>query len=369
MKVLVAGSSARAVAYSALRAGHEPVAFDSFGDSDLLRIADWRRLDKNCPISSAALEMGADAAVFASGVENRPEIIDELARAGVKVLAPSSDSVRRCRDLDELARFCAENEIDRPAVFESAKDADAGADYLVKRRKSGAGIGVRRWRGESLACGEYLQEAVAGVPLSAVFFADGKYSSLCGISRQLAGESSLGASGFSWCGNIMPFSAPPGERGKILSEARRIAAAITSRFGLAGAIGADFIYGGGKLRLLEINPRISASFELVETLRGVSAFGLHVEALAGTPPPEPPGLMSAPFAGKGIVYAPRDLSAPDTREWYNLSRRDVPNPGSPLPAGLPICTVVTPKMESESHVVEYLASEAKKIWKECGLTE
>jgi predicted ATP-grasp superfamily ATP-dependent carboligase len=378
MKILVMGSSARAVAYSVAAAGHEPVALDSFGDSDLRRIAKWRQLDKRDSLPLVACSLDAEGAVFASGVENRPEVIDELEGAGVRVFSSSANSIRRCRDLGELERFCAANGIRRPKTFASQRNSEPSTENepappcLVKRRRSGAGIGVREWTpGSELREGEYLQERIDGIPMSAVFLSNGRDAELCGTSRQLAGEPSLGADGFAWCGNIMPFCPPDGEGDRLLAELRRIVRAISAEFGLVGACGVDFIYRPDGLSLLEINPRISASFELVELLHGANSFELHTRALAGEISPEPAGLLEGPFMGKGIIYAPaksgENMTAPDTGEWYNYSRRDIPRAGSPLPAGAPICTVITPPLGSGAEVMEFLRVEARRVWEECGL--
>jgi predicted ATP-grasp superfamily ATP-dependent carboligase len=367
MKILVMGASARAVAYSVANAGHEPVGVDWFGDCDLRKIAEWRRLDKSTPLSVTASSLSAEGVVWASGIENRPQMIAELDSAGVKVFQSSQESIIRCRDLDELEKFCADNGFGRPRTTRESLPEDS-ANWLVKRLRSGAGTGVRDWKPgpAPLRDGEYLQERIDGVPLSAVFLADGKSAVLCGASRQLAGEPSLGADGYAWCGNIMPFEVPPRERDALLGELRRLARTIVSRFGIRGAAGVDCILSGGTLYVLEINPRICASFELVELMRGMNIFGLHAMALEGDLPPEPKGLLDGPFRGKGIAYAGENLTAPDTGEWYNYSRRDIPHSGSPLPAGAPICTILTPPRASDAEVMAFLADEAARIWKECG---
>jgi predicted ATP-grasp superfamily ATP-dependent carboligase len=370
MKILVLGASARAVAQSVARAGHDPIAMDAFGDCDLKKIASWRRLDKSSPLGKIASEFNADGAVFASGIENRPEAITELEDGGVRVLSSPIESVRRCRNLAELEKFCLKSGISRPKVFlpQPGDDLSGFEGYLVKRFKSGSGIGVRVCaKGEKLRCGEYLQERIEGIPLSVVFLADGRDAVLCGASRQLAGNRALGAEGFAWCGNIMPFSAETGKKSALLDEFRGAASAMASHFGLKGAAGADFIYDGSRLWLLEINPRISASFELVELLSGVNIFSLHLSAIDGHLPPERAGLLDGPFRGKGIIYAPKDLAAPDTAAWYNYARRDIPWPKSFLPAGAPICTSITQPLPSDADVMACLGGEAVKVWRECGL--
>ena len=102
-------------------------------------------------------------------------------------------------------------------------------------------------------------------------------------------------------------------------------------------------------------------------LYGVNIFSLHLDALDGRLPQERDGLLDGPFRGKGIIYAPSNLTAPDTGTWYNYSRHDIPHPGSPLPEGAPICTAITPNLESDARVMARLADEAAKVWRECGL--
>ena len=370
MKILVLGASARAVAQSVARAGHEAVAMDSYGDCDLKEIARWHRRDKSEPLGEIVKEFDVDGAVFASGVENRPEAIIELEEAGVRVYSSPYASIKRCRSLNELEKFCADCGLSRPKVFlpQAGDDLSGFSGFLIKRFKSGGGIGVRDCdKDTALREGEYLQERIGGTSISVVFLADGKNAALCGASRQLIGNRALGADGFAWCGNIMPFSAEAGKKNALLDEFRRVASAMASYFGLKGAIGADFIYDGVNLWLLEINPRISASFELVELLSGVNIFSLHLSAISGHLPPERENLLDGPFRGKGIIYAPKNLTAPDTGAWYNYSRRDIPQPRASLPAGAPICTSITPPLPSDADVMAYLSGEAVKVWRDCGL--
>ncbi len=367
MRVLVVGASCRAVAQSAARAGHAVCALDAFGDADLLEVAAWHPRHKGEPLAAIPLCRDADVAVFASGVENRPEVVEELRAMGVRPLAPSPQTLRACRDVETLMRVCAENDIPFPCTRRDAPSPTDGP-YLVKKKRGGAGIGVRDWDGSATADADaYYQEKIGGTPFSAAFLADGTRAVVAGISRQFAGEAFLGAGGYAWCGNLMPYPVPLGKRDAFAAEIRRIADALTGAFGLLGANSADFVQRNDTIYLLEINPRISASFELVETMSGQNAFTLHADACDGRLPAEGKGLLDPPYRAKGIVYAPRELTAPDTRGWAARGRRDIPLPDAPLPEGAPLCTVITPPFGTESEAIAYLAAEAHKIWGECGM--
>lgn len=364
MKILVVGASARAVAESVARAGHEPVAADAFGDRDLRKVASWRRLKDADAVIPAALDIDVDGVVFASGVENDPGVVDELRAKGVRVFAPEAEAIRRSRAARDLMEICGRRGIARPRIFLSPPE---GSRCLVKPFKSGAGMGVRDWDGDlsSVGPGEYLQERIDGTPLSAVFVANAEDAVILGVSRQFAGEAFLGADGYAWCGNLMPFDGKTERKESLLGELRRIVVTLARELKLSGACGIDFILRGETPWLLEINPRICASFELVEMLRDVNVFELHLRALNGELPEEPAGLLNGPFCGKGIVYAPRDMTAPDTDTWLGTNRRDIPQANSRLPEGLPICTLVSPPMKDGPAVVGYLSAEARRVWGEC----
>ena len=97
------------------------------------------------------------------------------------------------------------------------------------------------------------------------------------------------------------------------------------------------------LHPVEVNPRWSASMELIERAHGISMFAIHADACAkGELPqfvdrsPEPPATH-----GKAIVFARQDVVVGDTRAWLedpNVSRCAA-RQGDHIAAGQPICTV------------------------------
>jgi predicted ATP-grasp superfamily ATP-dependent carboligase len=92
-----------------------------------------------------------------------------------------------------------------------------------------------------------------------------------------------------------------------------------------------------------VNPRWSASMELVERAYGVSVFGAHAAACTSGALPGfdfARARRGAGAYGKAIVFARRDVVAGDTRAWLADSTvRDVPHPGERIRAGRPVCTV------------------------------
>jgi predicted ATP-grasp superfamily ATP-dependent carboligase len=186
----------------------------------------------------------------------------------------------------------------------------------------------------------YLQQRIAGVPGSISFAADGKDAVLLGFSRQLVGQRSFGAGRFRYCGSILghPDVRLFRRQRSLLERAARVAAVLTREFGLVGLNGIDFIAHQGVPYPIEVNPRYSASMELVERAHRVSMFGIHAQACEGGLPVLPPS--DRQVHGKAIVFARQDSEVGDTRGWLRRSWvADVPHPSEHIAAGRPICTV------------------------------
>src|SRR5436305_9759061 len=79
--LVIIGASARAAAYSALRAGFAPLACDLFADVDLKRICAAERV-RDYPHGLAPAAAGYPTApwLYTGGLENHPDLVDEIAR-------------------------------------------------------------------------------------------------------------------------------------------------------------------------------------------------------------------------------------------------------------------------------------------------
>jgi predicted ATP-grasp superfamily ATP-dependent carboligase len=215
--------------------------------------------------------------------------------------------------------------------------------WLRKPRRSGGGHDIGRWRrGIPLSRRHYLQQWIDGVPGSLVFVANGRDAMPLGLTRQLAGETALGARRFGYCGSILADPRTPlfdGED-RLRQIAAALAGAVTRAFGLVGLNGIDFIARDGVPYPTEVNPRYSASMELLERAYGVSLFELHLHGCLGRLPRQSPyGEPSAGTHGKAIVFARRDSVMDDTTPWLAEDRADIPHPGDRIGRGKPVCTV------------------------------
>jgi len=193
------------------------------------------------------------------------------------------------------------------------------------------------------------------------------------VTEQLIGRDELGASGFKWCGNILPVCHSGEERRLLADRLVDMVTHLTRRFGLVGVNGIDVVLARDDAGrpfpvLVEVNPRYTASMELVEGAQDLSVLALHVEAVrTGVPP----GLSLDPygpqvgFYGKAVVYARSDVVIPETGHWVESGRRDVPYPGERIASGHPICTVFSAEDE-RSTCWEALLGAASGVRREIG---
>jgi predicted ATP-grasp superfamily ATP-dependent carboligase len=209
--------------------------------------------------------------------------------------------------------------------------------WLVKDSRHSGGLGVREWDGETaLQENEVLQEKIEGQLMSANFLANGDRAILLGLCRQFAGIPELGALAFAWCGNTAPYK--DSELENLFSE---IVRCLTKGTGLVGVNGIDFVLRDRVPYLLEVNPRWTGSLELFERLYGLNMFQLHVEACQGRLPESLPVFPVQRVVGKGILYAREDITLGDTSGWEDKGMADIPYSGETIPAGAPICTVLS----------------------------
>jgi predicted ATP-grasp superfamily ATP-dependent carboligase len=182
-----------------------------------------------------------------------------------------------------------------------------------------------------------------------VFAADGRNATTLGLSRQLVGDGRLGVGGFRYCGSLLATPALPlfPNQEELLDRAAALAAVVTREFGLVGLNGVDFIASNGVPYPVEVNPRYSASMELVERAGGMSLFEVHARACDGLLPLPLP--LGSRVHGKAIVFARHDVRLGNTQSWVGqASLADVPHPGEKIRRGHPICTVFAEAQSGEA---------------------
>jgi predicted ATP-grasp superfamily ATP-dependent carboligase len=348
----VVGASGRAAAASLLRASYSPWAVDLFADRDLKRIAPTAR----CPADRypAALPGLTDAmppgpVLYTGGLENHPGVVRELA-ARRELWGNPPEVLERVRDPFRLAATLAAAGFAVPRVLPSGP-APPGR-WLRKPLRSAGGHGIRfATPDDHPDPAFYLQEYIQGRPMSAVFIG----GSLFGVTEQLVGESWLHARPFGYAGSIGPVPTPEG--------VRRLGDILSRSAGLTGIWGCDLILAGDIIYPIEVNPRYTASVEVLE--HGIGAAAMKNPSPGPSPKrggeqesgrgPSPPSLLGKGAGGlgcvgKAIYFSPRRIAFPpagpwdtdltgDFDPWRLPSFADIPEPGEVIEPGWPVLSV------------------------------
>jgi predicted ATP-grasp superfamily ATP-dependent carboligase len=352
----IVGASTRAAAASALRAGFQPLAADLFADADLRRIATATRIS---PYPEGFVDwlraVEPPAWMYTGALENHPELVDQMAWIA-PLWGNPGDVLTRVRSPWELAAVLRTAGLLFPEIRASADGLPEDGSWLTKTYRGASGSGVRelgraqRAGSEEFSVSAHVcyQKRIAGTPCAGVYVAAEGEATLLGATRQLIGEPWLGAHGFQYAGSIGPWPISETTHSTLI----RLGNVLAEQFDLVGLFGVDFILAGEEVWALEVNPRYTASVEIVERFSGVSAIAAHATACGGvsdeTGPQRAATREKTRVCGKAILFARHDLIISERfaqqsieesarRPWPTLA--DVSPAGTPIEAGRPILTV------------------------------
>jgi predicted ATP-grasp superfamily ATP-dependent carboligase len=134
---------------------------------------------------------------------------------------------------------------------------------------------------------------------------------------------------------------------------QHIGASISRQFGLRGLFGIDAVVTGrgefSEITPIEVNPRYTASVELLERATGFAAIARHCDAFAGREC-DKGSIWRAlrPFLGKLVVYSPATFVIDRAFEQRidEMNRdvdypmiTDIPWPGTSVQSGEPVVTI------------------------------
>ena len=247
---------------------------------------------------------------------------------------------------------------------------DAATDkWLIKPLRGSAGLGVRVAAASDVGVvprGHCWQRQIEGQACSAVFVAAGGRAKLVGASRQLIGQDWNLSRPFLYVGAIGPLELSAGEQEKLA----RLGNVLAGEFRLVGLFNVDFVRTTSELWTVEVNPRYSASVEVLERATGANFLAWHVAACeADQLPAEAPQPQPRIFAGKAVVYAHTDGQALPAltrlvNEWNQPGNwpgiADIPASGQPISAGQPVVTVFASGSTAEQ-VEQQLRQRAESV--------
>lgn len=362
--LLIVGPSVRAAAFSALRAGLAPWCLDCFADRDLLAHAPTQRLVGPFPEALlpafAALPLPTDTPwMITGGLENHPDLLAELQRLRPNFWGNDAARVRRVRNRAWLEAACRAVGLRMPT--EGTWPPGPGR-WLVKPERSAGGRGIRLWSDAEPAerpSGQYVQAWQPGQPVGMIFAGLPERTVFLGATRQIVGLDWLGGTPFAYQGSVGPIVLPETVRERLVM--------LATRLDLLGLFGIDGVLDGTNFHVLEVNPRYSASIEVLEHASDFAAQAWHRAAFTsdGFHPHMP---TPRRIVAKAIVYAKRTGTWPANGPWDEAIPlpvtalapfADVPMPGETIPVGTPLCTLLAqgPSIESVLEIIDQRTKE------------
>ncbi|SKD01439.1 Predicted ATP-dependent carboligase, ATP-grasp superfamily [Burkholderia sp. YR290] len=345
--VAVAGLSARMLAQSAAHAGYQVAALDLFGDRDTRRYAKlWldtggSGLSIDRDKLQAALERVVRLPkligyVVGSGIEPHIDWLQQTARLP-RLIGNDADATAAVRDPRRFFPLLDELRITHPEVAFERPERPEG--WLHKAADGCGGTHICPADSADTLDG-YFQRVNEGLPMSALFLAARREAFVVGYAEQLCVTS--GTLPYLHAGSLGPVDLPAGIARQIDDAVRSIAA----RANLSGLNSLDFLLDGDAIRVLEVNARPSSTMALYERAwrdawpRGLLA--AHIDACHGRLPPERAGAPQCRVAQQ-VVFAPAAFTV--TRRFSDALFvdpvcHDIPNAGTRIEAGQPVCTVL-----------------------------
>ena len=348
----VVGASTRACAMSALRAGYQVVAADLFADADLKRACATTRIS-GYPDALAGWLAAAecDGWLYTGALENHPDLISRMAKLR-PLLGSGGAALRAVRSPLILEPVLRDAGLSFPETVDSAKRLPLDSSWLCKTYRGAGGSGVWLLNGaEALERAEreqaVYQRFVGGVSAAAVLVCSSEGGQIFGVTRQLVGDARAGAKPWHYAGSLGPLSVGK----EVDSQLKTLANLLSQRFQLRGLVGVDLVIANNRAWVLEINPRYSASVEVIERITGRSAMAEHVAVCSGKAAAKT--AVEAPSAaacGKVVLFAKHDFTiTPVFHQWaiaqasIDLEQcrlADIPEAGQQLSIGQPVLTVL-----------------------------
>lgn len=360
--IILCGASVRAVAEAAAAAGVKFWCTDLFHDldlCDLVRQHGGTLLPRPAALADLSpILRQVDASIpllCCGGMENEVKLLEQLEQSR-PVLGPSAAAVQRLRDPFWLQQILTGTAV--PLAGTVAERPAAPHGWLMKPLHSAAGIGIRRLDDPALELAAApmetpvcFQQRLEGQPFSVMVCSKDSGVRISSAVLQLNGWSELCAGDYLWCGVVGPFALPEWLHRQLLQTATL----LTKQSGAVGIWGMDLMLTEHGAILLEVNPRIPASFWLHEVnepgrlirdlLNAVSTMA-NPQAATGQYEIHGQYPEAAPW-GQIILRSDCDVAAamacPDPSLLSDSVRiADRPHPDQTIVSGSPICSLLFP---------------------------
>ncbi|MEM8844541.1 MAG: ATP-grasp domain-containing protein [Pseudomonadota bacterium] len=268
-----------------------------------------------------------------------------LLGAGAEYLADYiTDGWSLCNSLEAMKQvvqpskfFTALDKVGIPHPDISFNQNKPSEDWLYKQTLACGGWGVTRNKSSSIG---YWQKEITGQPISALCIADHDSVQIIGINKQLT-QSMAEQLPYVYLGAVANHQITIEISIKIETYINK----LRDKFRIIGVFSLDMILSVEDLYVLEINPRISASFELYEQVNpGLNLVDAHIRVCEGERLSKLD--LSEEHCGYQIIYADNNLVIPQHMNWPKWIK-DKPESNRAVQQYEPICSVYAHGAEDE----------------------
>ncbi len=266
--------------------------------------------------------------LYDATMESTPDLLDSISVDSV--IGNSSCTLRKCKNPEIFFSILDEHAIPYPEVCFQPPESSSKT-WLIKHSMSTGGWGVSDLSKEfTEEEGVYFQRKIDGINFSLTFLANGSEIEPLGFNL-LWVDTMKKDLPYRYAGAINCVDLTQRQRDTAIDYAK----VLTRAFGLVGLNGMDCILFGDSIYVLEINPRIPATYELYETRHG-NLLDEHIEVCRTHV--LVPKRRNSLIRAHAIVYAPFPVQVPRDFMWP-LWTADRPHPGERIETHQPICNV------------------------------
>lgn len=349
--VLIFAQSARFLAESATRSGYTVWVADCFCDTDTIAVAE--RYLKLPPLAELTTETLLESLntlsrgehclfIYGSGIELFYPILKSLP-ANLQPVGNNAETIEQIKTPAKFFQLLSSLDLRYPqSQFECP--TDNLEQWLFKPERGLGGGGINTLAQHSSSKQGYFQRFISGISGSVLFLADSQQALPLSFNRQNHADNSF------YLQSIASPLALPEQCQRYLVDAIQ---KLTQQCNLLGLNSLDFILDANeRIWLLEINPRPSASCELLP--HSYPVLSAHVDACITKTLAKPPA--HAISAELYYLYAPVQISIPERMSWP-LQCHDIPKPASVIEPALPVCSLLfagAAELEQRQHIIENL---------------
>jgi len=338
---LVVATSGRAIAQGLASLGYTVAVVDGFADSDTYTAASEVLKSKRShfgldfdsvmqAVYSLQSKLSFDGLFFDAAIEANPNLLDVI---NVNpVLGNSKQVLENVSNVELFFSTLDQYSIPYPETkFNLSSELYSDGVWLQKSAQTTGGIGVAHLNPDiDVPDHFYFQRKISGISFSITFLANGRDIAALGFNTLL--QESLGATvPYAYAGAINYFKLEETLQAAALNYAK----VLVQEFDLVGLNSIDFIYADNSIYVLEINPRIPATYELYESKYG-ELINQHIEACLDRRLPE---IVNKPLLrAHAIIYAPTEIIIPEGMVWP-LWTADRPQAKELIKKFDPVCSI------------------------------